>query len=385
MTLARIPAVFYRGGTSKAVVFHARDLPSDPSMRDKIFLHVMGSPDPYKRQLDGMGGGLSSLSKVVIVEPSTRSGIDVDYTFAQVAVDRAVVDYDSMCGNMSACVGPFAIDEGLVAVAPAASEASVSVFNTNTQKHYTMQVPVANGSAVECGEFSIPGVSTTGAKIRLDYADPGGAVTGRTLPAGDPVTKLEIDGVFIEASLVDVSNPVVFIRASDVGKNATELPQDLDADEVFMQRVEMIRRAAAVAMGLADTREAASLSAPKMAIVAPPDDFSALDGQRHQATDFDIAVRIVSMGNVHRAITLTGAMCVAAAVRIPGTIPNRVACHRDSTLIGNPSGLLPVQAEVETAASINVVSTTTWRTQRRIMEGSVLVPASIVSSNETSS
>ncbi len=378
MSQIRIPAVFMRGGTSKAVVFHARDLPAEQSRRDEIFCQVMGSPDAYGRQLNGMGGGLSSLSKVVIVEPSIRPGIDIDYTFVQVAVDEAVADYGSMCGNMSSCIGPFAVDEGLVSVADTATRASVVVYNTNTNKVYEIQFPVSRGRAVETGDFEIPGVTGTGARIRLQYRDPGGAATGKLLPAGSVATPLKAGGKTIEASLIDASNPVAFVRADDLQKQATELPQDLDADKGFMQTMESLRRAASVAMGLSETESSTSLSAPKIAIVAPARSYTALDGRRYQANEFDIAVRIVSMGNVHRAITLTGAMCVATAVRIPGSIPHQLARVSETTNIGNPSGLLPVEAEVSCDDDIRAVSVTTYRTQRRLMEGAVLVSDGLI-------
>jgi 2-methylaconitate cis-trans-isomerase PrpF len=371
----RIPAVFMRGGTSKALVFHARDLPADCAARDRLFCHVMGSPDAYGRQLDGMGGGLSSLSKIVIVEPSERPGIDIDYTFVQIAVDAAIADYSSMCGNMSASVGPFAVDEGLVNIAAIDTEASVSIYNTNTDKQFTARFPVADGKSVETGDFSIPGVSGTGACIQLDYREPGGAATGKLLPADAVVTELTTcNGECIRASLVDSSNPVAFVRAADLGKTATELPQDLDADKDFMHRMETIRKAASVAMGLSDTEAGAARGAPKVAIVAEPDDFTALNGETFNADEFSIAVRIISMGNVHRAITLTGAMCVATAVKIPGTIPHQTARDTGTTIIGNPSGLLPVEAVVQCNDGFHAVSATTYRTQRRLMEGLLPLP-----------
>lgn len=382
MKATKIPAVFMRGGTSKALVFHARDLPVNQADRDKLFCHVMGSPDAYGRQLNGMGGGLSSLSKIVIVEPSERPGIDIDYTFVQIAVDAAVADYSAMCGNMSASVGPFAVDEGLVNTNPTDTEASVIIYNTNTDKQFTARFPVANGKAVETGDFTIPGVSGTGVCIRLDYSDPGGAATGRLLPADEALTELQTtDGERFNVSLVDSSNPVAFIHAADLGKTAAELPQDLDADKSFMQRMERIRCAASVAMGLSQTESTATRGAPKVAIVGEPADFTALNGETFSADEFSIAVRIISMGNVHRAITLTGAMCVATAVHIPGTLPHQVAkraqrqvaMNKDSrtTLIGNPSGLLPVEAEVthDSTNSYHAKSATTYRTQRRLMEG----------------
>ncbi|MEO1223875.1 MAG: PrpF domain-containing protein [Pseudomonadota bacterium] len=371
----RIPAVFARGGTSKAVLFKGSDLPPDIDLRNRIFCQILGSPDPYGRQLDGMGGGISSLSKVVIVEPSARDDADIDYTFVQVAIDQAVADYGSMCGNMSASVGPFAVDEGMVKAT--GDTATVRVYNTNTDALFRATFPIEVGKTVEEGAFEIPGVATRGAKIRLDYFDLGGAATGSLLPSGSVRDVLSVDGVGeIDVSMVDASNPVAFIRAADLGRTALEAPADLDADRDLMAKLDKIRRAASVAMGMSDRPETAILSNPKIAMLGPPGAFTALDGRTYEASSYQIAVRIVSMGNVHRAVTLTGAMCLATAMRIPGTIAHELAADGDATLIGNPSGLLPVEAEVRaTEDGFEAVSATTYRTQRRLMEGSVLVPA----------
>jgi len=234
----------------------------------------------------------------------------------------------------------------------------------------------------------------SGACVRLNYSSPGGAATGSLLPAGDVISELHTNtGETFQVSLVDSSNPVAFVQASDLGKTATELPQHLDADEDFMLRMEGIRCAASVAMGLSNTAKATRRAAPKVAIVAEPADFTSLDDSNYKAQNFNIAVRIISMGNVHRAITLTGAMCVATAVRIPGTIAHRVARTTETTasqtiaaqtpapettIIGNPSGLLPVEASVSCVDSIHVESTTTYRTQRRLMEGTLPLPSGIL-------
>jgi len=376
----RLKAAFYRGGTSKAVVFDGRDLPSDKELRDRIFLHVLGSPDPYGRQLDGMGGGLSSLSKVVIVEPSTRQGIDVDYTFVQIAVGEPIADYGSACGNMSSCVGPFAVDEGMVTVGQGDTEALVRIFNTNTSQVYHARFPVLEGKAVEAGDLEIPGVSVAGAKIEIAFLEPGGSVTGNLLPTGNPVDVLTVEGVGeVEASMVDAANPVVFVKAESMGKTATELPQDLDGDKPLMEKMEAVRQAAAVAMGMVDRPSDTRQSNPKIAIVSSPAPFTSLDGENYGSEAHDIAVRIVSMGNFHRAITLTGGMCVAVAARIDGSLINRIVRSSDNTLrIGNPSGILPVSAHVEQGVGgPHAVSAGTFRTQRRIMEGAVLYPPSL--------
>lgn len=376
MTTTKIPAVFMRGGSSKAVVFHGRDLPADRGTRDAIFLHVLGSPDSYRRQLNGMGGGLSSVSKAVIVEPSARPDADIDYTFAQIAVDRPVVDYGSTCGNMSAAVGPFAVDEGLVAVGD--GEVTVRVYNTNTDKTYHARFRVSDGVAVEDGAFAIPGVSGTGARIVLDYLDPGGAATGALLPTGSARDRLRIEGSDpVEVSLVDATNPVVFVAAADVECAATELPEQLEADHGLMARLDVIRRAGGVAMGLASDPASVGLANPKIAMVGPAATFTALDDSTVAADTHDVSMRMVSMERVHRAVTLTGAMCAAAAARIEGSIVWAFAGDRAPLRIGNPSGVLPVEADVvrEPDGGFHARSVTTYRTHRRLMEGRVLVPS----------
>ena len=367
MENTRLKAAFYRGGTSKAVLFNGADLPLNQALRDRIFLHVLGSPDPYGRQLNGMGGGISSLSKAVIVEPSLRDDADLDYTFVQITVAEPVADYGAMCGNMSSAVAAFALEEKIIDVPAATTQATIRIHNTNTNKIYHATFAVSEGLAIEHGDFEIPGVASSGAKIKLDFLSPGGATTGNLLPSGNTMDRLDIDGIGeIDVSLVDASNPVVFVRAADLG---------CTADKELMMRLDRIRRAAAVKMGLANTPQNASLSNPKIAIIAAPAAFSALDERDYQSLDYHISVRLVSMGNFHRAITLTGAMCVAVTAGIPGTLVHAIVKAEGEFLIGNPSGVLPVQADVRSAsAGYTAVSTTTYRTQRRIMEGHVLFP-----------
>lgn len=374
----RLRAAFYRGGTSKAVVFNGADLPADRTVRDRLFLHILGSPDPYGRQLDGMGGGLSSLSKVVVVEPSARVDADVDYTFVQIAVGEPVADYGSTCGNMSSAVGPFALEERMVKAT--GEKASVRIHNTNTGQIYRAEFPVDGGEAVEEGNFAIPGVSGTGAKIRLDFLAPGGAITGHLLPLGQPITSLDVAGVgSIDVSFVDAASPIVFVRADDVGCTGCELPQELDANAALIERMEHVRRAAAVASGMVSTVSETARSNPKIALIAPAMPFAALDGRDYAENQSDISVRMISMGDFHRAITLTGGMCTAVAAQIPGSLVAQCAGGNGSLRIGNPSGVLPVEALVETTGiGFDVVSVTTFRTQRRLMDGAVLVPASLL-------
>lgn len=378
MTRRRIPATFIRGGTSKGVFFHKRDLPDDRAQCDRIFLQVLGSPDLYQRQLNGMGGGLSSLSKVAIIEPSSRAEADIEYTFAQVAVEKPIVDYGATCGNLSSAVGPFAVDEGLIKVAD--GDAVVRVFNTNTRKLYHARFQTQNGETVETGDFEIPGVSGSGARIRLDYLDPGGAATASLLPSGNERDKIQVmDLGQIEVSLVDATNAVVFARACDLGCTGTESPDTLDANEELMVRLDAIRRLGGVIMNLAERSEDIGLANPKVAIISSASDFTTLGGETIYANEHDIGIRIVSMAHMHKAVTLTGAMCLAAACKIEGTIANslvRMRSNSEDLRIGTPSGVLPVGADIARTGGNEwyANSVRVYRTQRRLMEGHVLLP-----------
>ncbi|MDB5453806.1 MAG: hypothetical protein JWO33_2384, partial [Caulobacteraceae bacterium] len=339
----RTPAVFVRGGTSKGVFFHERDLPVDRAARDSLFLAVLGSPDPYGRQLDGMGGGISSLSKAVIIGPPSRPDADVDYTFGQVQVDRALVDYGGTCGNLASAVGPFAYEEGLVSLD--GPEAVVRIHATNTGKIIVSRFWVADGAAVVEGDFELPGVAGTGAPIKLEFLDPGGGNAGRMLPTGNVVDDLDL-GEFgtIKASLVNAGNACVFVAARDVGLTGTELPNDLDADHRAKAMLEAVRAAAGVLMGYGATAQAvteASPGNPKVAVVAEPSVAMRLDGGRSEADAMDINLRMLSMGLAHKASPLTGALCLAVAARIEGTIPHGcVAAEvqaREALRLGTPS------------------------------------------------
>jgi hypothetical protein len=374
-----LPAVFMRGGSSKGVFFHARDMPKGRTTIDAIMLAVIGSPDPNGRQLDGMGGGISSLSKGVIIGPPTRPDCDVDYTFAQVAVDKPIVDWGSNCGNLSSAVGPFAIDEGLVSASD--GEALVRIHQVNTHKVIHARFPVANGKAVTTGDFSIAGVAGTGARIRLDFLDPGGSVTRALLPTGRvaDVLKVEGEGTF-EVSMIDAANAAVFVEARAVGLDGTESPDQMEARPDVMTRLDRIRRAAGVAMGFADRPDKVGLSNPKVAVVSAPTAFKSLDGATVPAAACDVAVRMISMERAHRAVTLTGAMCLGVASRIEGTIAHALARHsgNDEVRVGNPSGVVSVGAEVAKAPSSQggweAKSAVVYRTARRLMQGEVLLP-----------
>lgn len=367
----KYPAVFMRGGSSKGLFFKANDLPPGSAERDAILLGALGSPDPYERQLNGMGGGLSSLSKIAIIAPSQRSDADVDYTFGQVAVNKPVVDYKANCGNLSSAVGPLAVDEGMVSLTD--GESRVRMYNTNTQKIINSYFRVKDGRFDPEGDFVIAGVAGSGSRIRLAFTDPGGALTSRLLPTSKPVDRLHLtDGLELEASLVDASNPIVFVAAESLGLNGCEHPDKIEVDPQLMARLDEIRRLAGVMMGLAQTPQAVPLSNPKVAMVAAPRDFTMLDGNTMCKEDYQLSVRMLSMERVHRAITSTGAMCCAAAVNIPGTIPAHFFKGGDEIAVGNPSGALPVGAKMA-ADGETVMSLEIYRTARRLMDGFVYV------------
>jgi 2-methylaconitate cis-trans-isomerase PrpF len=374
MSQLRVPAVYMRGGTSRAIVFKARDLPPARDDWAPIFLGALGSPDPGGRQLDGLGGGITSLSKVAVVGPSTRDDADVDYTFAQVAVKEPLVQYKANCGNISAAIGPFAVDEGLVKVS--GSEAAVRIHNTNTGKIIVARFPVVDGKAAVDGDFLLQGVAGTGAPIQLSFLDPGGAVTGKLLPTGKVRDRVAVKGLgSIDMSLVDAANPVAFVAARDVDLFASETPEKMSIPDL-LEKYEEIRVAAAVRMGIADENEARAKTKnlPFIGLVAAPLPMQTASGKVLKPEDTHIAVRMISSGTPHKATPLTAAMCLAVAIRTPGTIPHQFARPSDGDiLIAHPSGILPVAATVTNGVAESAV---VYRTARRLMEGAVLVPRS---------
>ncbi len=379
MSQLGVPAVFIRGGTSKGVFFHRRDLPDDLDRRNAIFLAAIGSPDPYGRQLDGLGGGISSLSKVVVIEPSDRPGIDVDYTFGQVVIDAPAVDYGATCGNLSSAVGPFAVDEGLISVPD--GEAIVRVHNTNTDKVFESRFLVQGGIAQSQGDFVIPGVAGSAARIRLDFLDPGGAGTGSLLPSGAINEMVELaDGGQVEICCIDATTPCVFVAAADLGLTATELPVDLEAKADVLARLEEIRALAGVRMGLGGSAADISnnsRSSPKIAIVGPPADAPLLDSSTMTADQVDLSVRMISMGQPHRAVPLTGGMCLAVAANLSGSLVHRLARPGidGDVRLGTASGPIPIGAKVNSAGLNSTAEyITTYRTARRLMQGQVLIP-----------
>ena len=374
MPLKSLPALFMRGGTSNGLVFDIRDLPADRAEWDEIFLAAMGSPDPNGRQLDGMGGGISSLSKVCVVGKSTRDDADIDYTFAQISVGAASVDYAGNCGNMVSAMAPAALIMGYLKAE--GTETRVRIHNTNTSRIIVASFPLEDGLLASAGDLSIDGVAGNAAPIRLDFLEPGGAKTGKLLPTGEAVDTLSLtDGTTIQASLVDAANPCVFVAASDLGKTATEHPDKLTEDKAFLDRMEAIRQAGSVRMGLTPDIAAARAMAsiPKVAIVAAPTDTRLLNGITLQGEDTHLLVRMISMEQPHRAVPMTGAICLGLACRIEGSIPHRCARVDDGpSNIAHPSGAVLVDAQIETVdGELHAASGTVYRSARLLFSGRV--------------
>ena len=381
MTQGWIPASFWRGGTSKGVFFHAKDMPATRAEIDPILLAVLGTPDPYGRQLNGMGGGISSLSKAVIIGPSTHPDADVDYTFIQVAVDRPMTDWSGNCGNLSSVVGPFAVDEGLVQRED--GEATVRFHQTNTQKIIHARFRVENGKAAVLGDMEIAGVAGTAAPVRLDFVNPGGATTGKLLPTGNVTDMIDAPGhAPVLASMVDASHPTVFVRAADFGLSGTESPDLIEADDQLMARLDAVRRRAGVMMGLGATPEEVTLMSPRIAMVAAPQGFTALDKAAFD-DNHDICTRMISMERAHRAVPLASALCLAVDCRIEGTLPNLLGrrCEDGKPIrVGNPSGVLAFGADVRNEGGWIADSAGVYRTARCLMQGKVAVPLALARS-----
>src|ERR1700722_17363700 len=378
MPLLAFPAVFMRGGPSRAIMFHAKDLPPREEW-DPIFLGAMGSPDQNGRQLNGMGGGISSLSKVCVLVPSERGDADIDFTFAQVQIREAAVDYRSNCGNMSSAVGPFAVDEGLLH--PNGDQAVVRIFNTNTRKIIRSTFPLVDGRAATDGPMAIPGVAGSGAPVRLDFLTPGGATTGKLLPTGKTVDALMVPELgIIAASMIDAANACVFVLARDLGLTGRELPEALDQDVALLQKLQSIRRTASVAMGIArDDDEARSINGvPIIGFVAPPMDAPTLSGEPIVADQVNLTARFLSNGQPHRALPLTASLCTGVAARIRGTLVSQVLGPDagGSVRIGMPSGILTVDAEVsqDRDGVWTAHSGAFYRTARRLFDGRVYAP-----------
>ena len=377
MTQLRIPAVYMRGGTSKGVFLRPEGLPADTAARDRLLLRIIGSPDPYGKQIDGMGAATSSTSKVVLISKSARPDCDVDYLFGQVRIDAPLIDWSGNCGNLTTAVGPFAISEGLVE-APRDGVALVRIWQANIGKKILAHVPMRGGQVVEEGDFELDGVTFPAAEIRLEFIDPG--AEGAMFPTGSVIDVLKIENKTIEATLINAGNPTIFVAASSLGLRGTEMQDDVNGDAALLDRAEAIRAHGAVAMGLAATTEEATARrrhTPKLAFIAPPAGYTSSSGRKIDAGSIDMLARILSMGVLHHAMTGTGGVAIAVAAAIPGTLVQRTARPNVEGRIrfGHPSGILSVGAQAREEGGQWVVSRALMsRSARRLMEGWVRVP-----------
>lgn len=369
--------MIFRGGTSKGIYLLEKDLPPAGPRRDSLLLRLMGSPDP--RQIDGLGGAASVTSKAAILAPSRTAGADVDYTFAQVALDMAKVSYSGNCGNISSGVGPFAIESGLVL--PRGDVTEVRIFNTNTGKILLERVQTPGGLVCYRGETAIPGVPGTAAPVPVSILDPAASVCPALLPTGHPRDVLKLPGGReIEVSIVDAANPLVFVRASDVGLAGMESPKELDEAAGLLDRLEQIRGAAAVLLGFASAWEDArsvSPGVPKLTLVAAPADYTASGGAKVGASETDLLGRMLSMQKAHPTYALTGAMCTAASAVIPGTLVQE-ACRAGADprrlRIGQPAGVMVAGCRYRRQGRETVIEEVTGlRTARLLMRGTAYV------------
>ncbi|MFM0695688.1 2-methylaconitate cis-trans isomerase PrpF [Paraburkholderia sp. RL17-368-BIF-A] len=381
---SKVRAVYMRGGTSKGVFFREDWLPADKALRDRLLLRVIGSPDPYGQQIDGMGGATSSTSKVVIVGPSSQSDCDVDYRFGQVAIDRPVVDWSGNCGNLTSAVGPFAIAQGLVD-APRDGIATVRIWQANINARIVAHVPMRDGAVVEEGDFELDGVTFPAAEVKIEFLDPSGEGDddGGMFPTGNASDLLDVPGVGpVELTMINAGNPAIFVDAATLGLNGNELQADVNGNAELLKKAEAIRSSAAVRMGLARSAEEATTlrpHTPKLAFVAKPLGYVSSSGKAIDTSSIDINARIFSMGKLHHAMTGTGAVAIAVAAAIPGTLVNRlVSTAAGSVRFGHPSGSLQVGAEAQQTDGVwTVTKAVMSRSARRLMEGSVLVPSSV--------
>ncbi|UVH56750.1 2-methylaconitate cis-trans isomerase PrpF [Variovorax paradoxus] len=386
----KIPAVYMRGGTSKGVFFRLQDLPAAARQpgpaRDALLLRVIGSPDPYAKQIDGMGAATSSTSKTVILSRSTRPDHDVDYLFGQVSIDSAFVDWSGNCGNLSAAVGPFAIAQGLIdrARVPQNGMCTVRIWQANIGKTIVAHVPIARGEVQETGDFELDGVTFPAAEVPLEFIDPAdegdGEGGGAMFPTGKVVEELEVPGVgTLRATLINAGIPTIFVNAGDIGYTGTELQDAINGDAKALAMFEAIRAHGAVKMGLIkDIGEAAKRQhTPKVAFVATPRDYTASSGKAVKAADVDLLVRALSMGKLHHAMMGTAAVAIGTAAAIPGTLVNLAAGggERQAVRFGHPSGTLRVGAEARKVDGEWVVTKALMsRSARVLMEGWVRVP-----------
>jgi hypothetical protein len=385
----KIPATYMRGGTSKGVFFRLQDLPeaaqAPGAARDALLLRVIGSPDPYGKQIDGMGGATSSTSKTVIVSKSGKPDHDVDYLFGQVSIDSAFVDWSGNCGNLSAAVGPFAISNGLIDAGciPNNGVATVRIWQANIAKTIIAHVPITNGAVQETGDFELDGVTFPAAEVQLEFMDPAAdeeGTGGAMFPTGNLIDDLEVPGVgTLKATMINAGIPTIFINAEAIGYSGTELQDAINSDARALTMFETIRAHGAVRMGLIKHIDEAAKRqhTPKVAFVAKPADYTASSGKKVAAAHVDLLVRAMSMGKLHHAMMGTAAVAIGTAAAIPGTLVNLAAGGgtRNAVRFGHPSGTLRVGAE---ASQVNgewrVTKAVMSRSARVLMEGTVRIP-----------
>ncbi|WP_322405833.1 2-methylaconitate cis-trans isomerase PrpF [Idiomarina sp. PL1-037] len=385
----KIPATYMRGGTSKGVFFRLQDLPEPAqqpgAVRDAILMRVIGSPDPYAKHTDGMGGATSSTSKTVIVSKSTQPEHDVDYLFGQVSIDKPFVDWSGNCGNLSSAVGPFAIANGLVDAEriPENGVCEVRIWQANIGKTIVNKVPMVNGEVQETGDFILDGVTFPAAEVPVEFMDP--SADGESMfPTGNLIDDLEVPGIgTLKATMINAGIPTIFLNAEEIGYDGTELQEVINGSPEALERFETIRAYGAVKMGLIDCiAEAANRQhTPKVAFVATPKDYTASSGKSIKANDVDLLVRAMSMGKLHHAMMGTAAVAIGTAAAIPGTTVNLAAGGKDRTMVnfGHPSGTLQVGAECKQVnGQWTAIKAIMSRSARVLMEGQVRIPGDVL-------
>ncbi|HHC6526683.1 TPA: 2-methylaconitate cis-trans isomerase PrpF [Vibrio parahaemolyticus] len=388
MSQIKVPATYMRGGTSKGVFFNLEDLPSEAQVageaRDKLLLRVIGSPDPYGKQIDGMGGATSSTSKTVIVSRSSRDDHDVDYLFGQVSIDKPFVDWSGNCGNLSAAIGPFAIHAGLIPQdrLPENGIVTVRVWQVNISKTILVHVPIVNGFVQETGEFELDGVTFPAAEIQVDFVDPADG-EGSMFPTGNLVDDLVVPDVgTFNATFINAGIPTIFIDAESIGYQGTELQDDINNDDAALAMFESIRAHGALKMGLISELEEAQTRqhTPKIAFVSKPKSYQSSSGKAVNESEIDVLVRALSMGKLHHAMMGTAAVAIASAACVPGTLVNLAAGggEKESVTFGHPSGTLKVGAKAKQTEQGWVVQKAIMsRSARILMEGFVRVPSDV--------
>ncbi|ELB2048188.1 2-methylaconitate cis-trans isomerase PrpF [Vibrio parahaemolyticus] len=384
----KVPATYMRGGTSKGVFFNLEDLPTEAQVageaRDKLLLRVIGSPDPYGKQIDGMGGATSSTSKTVIVSRSSRDDHDVDYLFGQVSIDKPFVDWSGNCGNLSAAIGPFAIHAGLIPQdrLPENGIATVRVWQVNISKTILVHVPIVNGFVQETGEFELDGVTFPAAEIQVDFVDPADG-EGSMFPTGNLVDDLVVPDVgTFNATFINAGIPTIFIDAESIGYQGTELQDQINNDDAALAMFESIRAHGALKMGLISELEEAQTRqhTPKVAFVSKPKSYQSSSGKAVNESEIDVLVRALSMGKLHHAMMGTAAVAIASAACVPGTLVNLAAGggEKESVTFGHPSGTLKVGAKAKQTEQGWVVQKAIMsRSARILMEGFVRVPSDV--------